>query len=77
MSSSDQQNQGEGNKEADRNYRERTERFVNSEQGKAKIREAGNVSKDEEQDIERAEAEGRSHAKERDPQETFDPKRRA
>ncbi len=77
MSSPNEQNQGEGNKEADRNYRERTERFVNSDQGKAKIREAGNVSKDEEQDLEQAEEEGRSHAKERDPQETFDPHHRS
>ena len=77
MGSSNDENQGEGNKEADRNYRERTERFVNSEQGKAKIREAGNVSKDEEKDLEQAEAQGRSHAKERDPQEAFNPQRRS
>ncbi len=38
---------GEGNKEADRQFREAESKFVHSEEGKRKIAEAGNLSKEE------------------------------
>ncbi len=57
------ENQGEGNRTADRNYREATEKFVNSERGKAQIRKAGNVSPGEEQKLRKAEEIGKAHAK--------------
>ncbi len=62
----DPKNQGEGNKEADRNYRDRTERFVNSAHGKEEIKHAGDVSPGEEAELEKAEEIGKSHAKEAD-----------
>jgi hypothetical protein len=65
-------NQGEGNKEADRRYREQTESFVNSERGKEKIRKAGQLSPQEERDIRDAEEQAKGHAKEHDPEETVD-----
>jgi hypothetical protein len=60
----DPKNQGEGNKEADRNYRDRTDRFINSERGKEEIKHAGDVSPGEEAELEKAEEIGKSHAKE-------------
>jgi hypothetical protein len=57
-------NEGEGNKTADRNYREATEKFVNSQRGREQIEKAGDVDADEERDIERAEEEAKRHAKE-------------
>lgn len=66
MANPTQRNEGEGNKTADRNYREATRNFVESERGKEQIKKAGDVTSDEARDIERAEAEGKSHAKERD-----------
>lgn len=64
-----ERNQGEGNVEADRRYRERTREFVSSERGKEKIREtaAEQLSAEEQEEIERAEREGKLHAKEEDP----------
>jgi len=62
-------NEGEGNKTADRHYREATEKFVNSERGKQEIDKAGDVSASEEQDIKRAEERAKSHAREHDPEE--------
>jgi hypothetical protein len=59
-------NQGEGNKEADRNYREHTEKFINSERGKEQIKHAGDVSPGEQAELEKAEEIGKSHAKEAD-----------
>lgn len=61
------QNQGEGDREADRRYRERTQEFVNSPRGRRKIEEGVNVDASEQGDLERAEQEGRSRAKEEDP----------
>lgn len=66
MANPTQRNEGEGNKTADRNYREATRNFVESERGKEQIKKAGDVTSDEAREIERAEAEGKSHAKERD-----------
>jgi hypothetical protein len=66
MANPTQRNEGEGNKTADRNYREATRNFVESDRGKDQIKKAGDVDANEARDIERAEAEGKSHAKERD-----------
>lgn len=60
--------QGEGDKESDRKYRERTQQFVESERGKAAIEEAGNLSEEEAQRLREAEEKGKSRAKEEDPQ---------
>ena len=57
-------NEGEGNKSADRNYREATQKFVESERGREQIEKAGDVTPNEEREIERAEEEARRHAKE-------------
>jgi hypothetical protein len=65
-------NQGEGDKAADRRYREKTEEFVKSERGKAEIRKAGKPSAQEESDIRSAEEKAKGHAKEHDPEETID-----
>lgn len=62
-------NEGEGNKTADRNYREATQKFVESERGRREIDQAGNVDENETRDIERAEDEAKRHAKEHDPEE--------
>jgi hypothetical protein len=58
-----QSNEGEGNKTADRNYREATRKFVESERGREQIEKAGDVDSNEERDIERAEEEAKRHAK--------------
>jgi hypothetical protein len=50
-------NEGEGNKTADRNYREATQKFVESERGRKAIDQAGDVDEREERDIEQAEDE--------------------
>lgn len=68
-------NEGEGNKSADRNYREATQKFVESERGREEIEKGGKVDAREQRDIERAEEEAKRHAKEHDPEETRDPKR--
>jgi hypothetical protein len=57
------ENEGEGNKTADRNYREATQKFVESERGREEIEKAGNVDAREEREIERAEEEAKRHAK--------------
>ena len=68
-------NEGEGNKTADRNYREATQKFVESERGREQIEKAGDVDSNEERDIERAEQEAKRHAKEHDPEEVRKPTR--
>lgn len=65
-------NEGEGNKTADRNYREATRKFVQSDRGQEEIQNAGNVSGDEEQDIREAEEQAKQRAKEHDPEEIRD-----
>ncbi len=67
MGNSTSGNQGEGNRGADRNYREATQKFVNSERGKREIDKAGDVSSAEQKELQRAEAEGKSHAKGKAP----------
>lgn len=69
------ENEGEGNKSADRNYREATQKFVESERGREQIEKAGKVGEREERDIERAEEEAKRHAKEHDPEEVRKPTR--
>lgn len=59
----DPRNEGEGNKSADRNYREATQKFVESERGRKEIEKAGDVDSREQQEIERAEEEAKRHAK--------------
>jgi len=66
-------NEGEGNRSADRNYREATREFVESDRGKEEIKKAGNVSAGEEKDIRAAEEEAKSRAKEHDPAEVRNP----
>ena len=68
-------NEGEGNKTADRNYREATQKFVQSERGQEEIRHAGDVSDSEESEITAAEEQAKSRAKEHDPEETRDTRR--
>jgi hypothetical protein len=65
----DPRNEGEGNKSADRNYREATQKFVESERGRKEIAKAGDVDPREQEEIERAEEEAKRHAKEHDPEE--------
>ena len=60
----DSGNEGEGNKTADRNYREATQKFVESERGREEMKKAGKVTEREQRDIERAEEEAKRHAKE-------------
>ena len=57
------ENEGEGNKTADRNYREATQKFVESERGREAIEKAGEVDASEEREIEQAEEEAKRHAK--------------
>lgn len=64
-------NEGEGNKTADRNYREATKEFVESERGQREIKNAGDVSPSEEQDIRRAEEQAKQRAKDHDPAEVI------
>lgn len=66
-------NEGEGNKTADRNYREATRNFVQSERGQEEIRQAGDVSAEEDKDIRRAEEQAKQRAKEHDPEEKRNP----
>ncbi|HEU4655004.1 MAG TPA: hypothetical protein VFS47_13525 [Steroidobacteraceae bacterium] len=65
-------NEGEGNKTADRNYREATKNFVESERGQREIQQAGDVSASEENEIRSAEEQAKSRAKEHDPEEVRD-----
>jgi hypothetical protein len=69
-------NQGEGNRTADRNYREATEKFVNSERGQREINKAGQVPPAEEKDIRKAEEQAKERAKEHDPSEVRNQPRR-
>jgi hypothetical protein len=63
------QNEGEGNKTADRNYREATRKFVESDRGQREIGKAGNVTPREEREIRQAEKDAGQRAKEHDPDE--------
>lgn len=65
--SKDPDMQGEGNREADRRYREKTRDFVESGQVDEAARKAAPQSQQEAEALRRAEEEGRSRAKEEDP----------
>ena len=60
---------GEGNRAADKQYRERTERFIKQGGVEPAADEARRAMKDDEQreELERAEETGRSHIAEEDP----------
>ena len=73
MANPTSRNEGEGNRTADRNYREATREFVESERGKEEIKKAGEVSSSTEKEIRAAEEEAKSHAKEHDPAEVRKP----
>lgn len=66
---SDQKNQGEGNREAAREYNEDQQRFVrDSDRVKRKAEEAERAVEGKERAaLERAEREGKQHAKDEDP----------
>jgi hypothetical protein len=68
-------NQGEGDKESDRKYRERTEAFVNSERGQKAIERAGKVSEEEARKLRKAEKKGKSRSRGEDPQIQYQTKR--
>ena len=67
MTEREGKNQGEGNKEADRKFREAQTKFVNSAEGKRKIAEAGNVSDEEARQLREAEKKARARSKGEDP----------
>ena len=60
--------QGEGDKESDRKYRERTTEFVKSQKGREEIERAGNVSEEEAKRLREYEEKGKARAKDEDPQ---------
>jgi len=61
-------NHGEGNPEAAAEFNEAEKAFVNSQSGKRKIKEGAQVKPGEAAELERAEQEGKSHAKHDDSQ---------
>ena len=67
MGKGEGKNQGEGNKEADRKFREAQTKFVKSDEGKRKIAEVGNVSDEEASRLREAEEKGRARSKGEDP----------
>ena len=60
--------QGEGDKESDRKYRERTTEFVQSKHGQEEIERAGDLSEEEAKRLRQYEDKGKSRAKDEDPQ---------
>ena len=67
MAEREDRNQGEGDKESDRKFREAQAKFVHSSEGKRKIAKAGKVSGDEARKLREAEEKARAHAKDEDP----------
>jgi hypothetical protein len=67
MAERDRKNQGEGDKESDRKFREAQAKFVHSSEGKRKIEQAGKVSDDEARRLREAEEKAKAHAKGEDP----------
>lgn len=65
MGKQQKHNQGEGDREADRNYRERTKEFIESGQVDEAAERAGDQDPEEARD---AEEKGRRRAKEVDPE---------
>ena len=60
-------NQGEGDKESDRKFREAETKFVQSEEGKRKIAQAGNLSEEEARKLRESEEKGKARSKGEDP----------
>ena len=60
--------QGEGDKASDRKYRERTTDFVQSKRGQDEIERAGDLSEEEAKRLRQYEEQGKSRAKDEDPQ---------
>jgi hypothetical protein len=60
--------QGEGDKESDRKYRERTTEFVKSKRGQQEIEKAGELSEAEARKLKKYEEQGKARAKGEDPQ---------
>jgi hypothetical protein len=60
--------QGEGDKESDRKYRERTTEFVKSKKGQDEIEHAGDLSEEEARRLRDYEEKAKSRAKDEDPQ---------
>lgn len=60
--------QGEGDKESDRKFRERTTEFVNSKKGQEEIDRAGSLSDEEAKRLSAYEEKGKARAKGEDPQ---------
>jgi hypothetical protein len=67
--------QGEGDKEADRNYRKRTTEFLKSKKGQDAIQHAGDVSEEEARKLRQAEEQAKARAKDEDPQVRHQTKR--
>jgi hypothetical protein len=65
---SDDKEHGEGNYAASKQYNDATKQFVESGKVEDAARQAKPKDANEARDLEQAEAEGRSHAKEEDPQ---------
>lgn len=68
----DNQNQGEGNREAAHHYNEKTRKFVKSGQVEEAAQRAANMSEQEKEEAEQAEEIGKAHARELDPEEQRD-----
>jgi len=64
---------GKATKEAARRFNEREQEFVHSQRGQEQIERAGDVSADEESELEKAEDKGRERAREEDPDVAKDP----
>ena len=60
--------QGEGDKESDRKYRERTAEFLKSTKGREEIERAGHLSEEEAKRLKKYEEQGKARAKDEDPQ---------
>ena len=65
--SKDKDLQGEGNYDASRRYRERTEQFIESGRVEEAAQNAVPESPEEQEELERAEEAGRARAAEEDP----------
>jgi hypothetical protein len=67
--------QGEGDKASDKRYRDRTTKFVNSQEGKEKIRHAGDLSEEQAKPLRQAEEQAKLRARDEDPQVRYQSKR--
>ena len=59
----DDKNQGEGNRDADRHYRDGVRKTIEETTAEERARRARNMTPEEREAGERAEGEGREHAK--------------